>query len=295
LPIFAGMSLLLALALLLAVQAYGFFHDFLPIDNSRWRVAAALLLAAIVAGNPVVLVQIHTHYVDAALYVIGAAIVFFLLTDAFEGNRLARYGVMAALVLLLNTKTSALYFEPLIVFGGFLMEITLNRAARPGLIAEWIREKGIAYVLVAIFSIVVIGYKPFVTNILDHGALLYPDSARIMETNTPRNVEDPMPVLVKFFYGVFAKTEDNHYGIPIDAPITLKIPGTVSKSEMIAPYFDIRRGSFGPFFSVALIACLLAYGVSRIASGRKGEPLLRRRSDAIAVFGAALFLMSAFF
>src|SRR5690606_35451573 len=65
---FAGMSLLLALALLLAVQAYGFFHDFLPIDNSRWRVAAALQLAAIVAGNPVVLVQIHTHYVDAALY-----------------------------------------------------------------------------------------------------------------------------------------------------------------------------------------------------------------------------------
>ncbi len=143
---FAGMSLLLGLTVLIAIQAFGFFYDYLPVTNTRLRLFIALFLAAIVAGNPVVLVQIHTHYVDASLYLIGTAIVFFILTDAFEGNRFSRIGVMAAIVLLINTKTSALYFGPLVIFGGILMELTLNKSVRPCLasLLQWFKEKKVS-------------------------------------------------------------------------------------------------------------------------------------------------------
>ena len=294
---FAGMSLLLGLTVLVAFQAYGFFHDHLPVANKRLRLVTALLMAALIAGNPVVLVQLHTHYVDAPLYLIGAAIIFFMLDNALQANRLARVGTMAAIVLLLNTKTSALYFGPLIIFGGLLIELTLNRSGRSFLanLLSWFKEKGIAYILVGIFSIVVVGYKPFLTNILDHGALLYPDSGRIMDTNTPLNVDGDMPTVVKFFYGVFAKSEDNFYDVPVDAPIHLKIPGSFSKPEFTALYFDTRRGGFGPFFSLALIASLLAYGACRLASRNNTAYTWRREGDAMAVYGGTLFLASAFF
>lgn len=293
----AGQALLVGLTIFVGFQAYGFFNERLSFQRPSVRFFAALVFAGLVIANPIVLTQIQTHYVDAPLYIVGAAIVFFMLTDAFEPNRLAKWGVCGGIILFLNIKTSALYFGPLIIFGGFVMELILNKANLrlfPRVI-DWIKSKGILYAAVGILAIVAIGYKPYVTNVLDHGALLYPSSDQIMETNTPTNVQGAMPAPMKFLYGVFAKTEDNLWGVPTEEEIHLKVPGTFQIKEFIAPYFDTRRGGFGPFFSLALIISLVSYAACRIVTRNTKLYSWSREGDAIAGLGGVLLVSSMFF
>ncbi|MFC4269862.1 hypothetical protein GQF03_04980 [Sneathiella chungangensis] len=294
---FAGLALLGGLAIFVGLQAFAFFNGRLSSQRPRVRFVAALIIAGLVIANPVVLIQIQTHYVDAPLYIVGTAIVFFMLTDAIEPNRLAKWGVCGGIILFLNIKTSALYFGPLIIFGGFVMELILNKANLrlfPRVI-DWFKSKGILYAAAGIFAIVAIGYKPYVTNILDHGALLYPQSDEIMDGNTPMNVKGPMPAPMKFLYGVFAKTEDNLWGVPTEEEIHLKFPGTFQIKEFIAPYFDIRRGGFGPFFSLALILSLISYAACRIVARNTELYSWSREGDAIAGLGGVLLVSSMFF
>src|SRR5690606_40632905 len=61
------------------------------------------------------------------------------------------------------------------------------------------------YALVFFFGVLVIGYKPFVTNYLDHGKVLYPAVDQIMKGNVPENILT-LPAPVKFVYGIGAVT-----------------------------------------------------------------------------------------
>ena len=293
----AGQSLLIGLMAVLGVQSFTFFYGRISAAWPRFRIWSAVLFAILVVANPILLTQIQTHYVDAPLYAVGASLIFFLISDVMAKGRFAWLGATACVILLLNIKTSALYFTPLILFGGFVMAMFIQRT-QSGLmrnIARWIGRRGIYYGLAGIFGILVIGYKPYVTNILDHGDLFYPPSAEIMNKNTPVNVQDPMPSPQKFLIGLLARTEHNRYGIPVEAAINMKIPGSFTLAEFKAPDFDTRRGGFGPLFSLALLASLLAFAGSRFAiSGNATKPP-RRDSGGIAIFGFILLVITIFF
>jgi hypothetical protein len=293
----AGQSLLIGLMAVLGIQSFAFFHDIISSSWPRFRILSAALFATIVVANPILLTQIQTHYVDAPLYAVGASLIFFLMSDIIAKGRIAWLGTLACVILLLNIKTSALYFTPLILFAGFAMELFLRRG-QTGLMQcvwQWIGRRGIYYGVAGIFGILVIGYKPYVTNILDHGDLFYPPSAEIMSKNTPVNVQDPMTSPEKFFIGLLARTEHNRYGIPVEAPINVKIPGTFTLAEFKAPDFDTRRGGFGPLFSLALIASLLAFVGGRIAASSSNAQLARRESGGIALFGIILLIITILF
>ncbi|MCC3304215.1 hypothetical protein [Sneathiella sp. HT1-7] len=293
----AGQALLIGLMAVLGLQAFTFFYVNFSGTWSRFKVWPAILFSAIVVANPILLTQIQTHYVDAPLYTVGASLVLFLISDVVSRGRMAWIGAIACVILLLNIKTSALYFTPLILFSGFLMDLFVQRGPN-GIIQRvihWIGKRGIYYGLAGVFGILVIGYKPYVTNILDHGDLFYPPSAEIMNKNTPMNVQDPMSAPEKFFIGLFARTEHNRYGIPVEAPISLKIPGTFTLAEFKAPDFDTRRGGFGPLFSLALIASFFAFFASRIAVYRQEMTLQQLQSGGIALLGFAMLAVSIFF
>ncbi|WP_288903847.1 hypothetical protein [uncultured Sneathiella sp.] len=293
----AGQSLLIALMLVLGLQSFAFFYENISPALPRFRIWASVLFAAVVVANPILLTQIQTHYVDAPLYVVGASLIFFLMSDAIGKGRIAWIGAIACIILLINIKTSALYFTPLIIFGGFLMELFVLRGSSGWLqeVVHWTGKRGIYYGLAGIFAILVIGYKPYITNILDHNDLLYPPSADIMNKNTPLNVQDPMPGPQKFLVGLLARTEHNRYGIPVEAPINVKIPGTFTLAEFKAPDFDTRRGGFGPLFSLALLTSLLSFAVSRIAVFRQEITMSRRESGGIALFGIILLVITVLF
>ncbi|WP_246157265.1 hypothetical protein [Sneathiella litorea] len=264
---------------------------------TRFKPWSAILFSGIVVANPVLLTQIQTHYVDAPLYLVGASLIFFLISDAFSRDRTAFVGAISCVIILINIKTSALYFTPLILFGGFLVELYIFREPSEPMrrVFQWIGKRGMYYGLAGVFGILVIGYKPYVTNVLDHDNFFYPPSAEIMDKNTPVNVQEPMSSPMKFLIGMLARTEHNRYGIPVEAPINIKIPGTFTLAEFKAPDFDIRRGGFGPLFSLALLASLLSILASRLAIIREELTLPQRKSCGIALFGFILLGMTIFF
>ena len=293
----SGQSLIVGLMVVLAVQAYAFFFERVgPLLPSHQNIIS-LFFAALVVCNPAVVTQVQTHYVDAPLYLFGASLLLLLIADMHRKSWVSRWAAVSCIILAINTKTSALYFTPLIIFGGFIVEIYLGNRESAFIkrIFDWIRSKGILYAVAGIFAILIVGYRPYVTNVLDHGTLLYPNSDRIMDVNTPVNVQNPMPSPLKFLYGVFARTEHNRYGIPIESPIQLKVPGTFELKEFYAPDYDIRRGGFGPLFSLALTGSLLILLIGRLAAANGAPTPLTREGDGIAIFGLVLLAITVFF
>ncbi|MCC3304214.1 hypothetical protein [Sneathiella sp. HT1-7] len=294
--ILSGQSLLIGLMATVTVLSYGFFLDHYTEQLSKFQKLTSLFLAGLVIGSPIVLTQVMTHYTDAPLYLIGSGLVFFLMIDALGTSKLAKWGVMSCIILLINTKTANLYYAPLIVIGGFFMHLVANGSLKDCLprAVKWIMSRGLIYMLVYFFAVIVIGYKPYVTNLQDHLSLLYPSVRDIMSYNIPNNVKG-VSAPVGFFYGIFAETGKTLWPYPFDSQIYLKFPGTFSIDEFKVLRFDTRRGGFGPFFSLAFISSILAYAACRIASFSSNSYSIIRKGDSFAAFAFALLLMSMFF
>ncbi|MZR31724.1 hypothetical protein [Sneathiella litorea] len=290
----SGQALIVGLMAAVGLLAYSFILDNFASRIARFPRIAALIFASLLVGNPVVIGQLLTHYVDAPLYLFGAALALFMLSDTFSSSRLARISALACVILMVNTKTAALYYTPLIVVAGFVTELVFQ-STDGNIISRtfhWLKIKGSLYIITFLLGVTVIGYKPYVTNILDHGQLLYPSVAKIMKGNEPANVVS-LSAPMKFFYGIFARTDHSEW--PIDAPIELKIPGTFKLTEFKYLRFDTRRGGFGPFFSLALLTAIAAYMTSRIAYRNKNTPHWRREGDGLALFGTVIIGASVFF
>lgn len=294
--ILSGQSLLAGLMLTVTVLSFGYFLEHCTGQFSSFKRLVPLFLACLVIGNPIVVTQVMTHYTDAPLYLLGCGLVFFLMLDAFGPNKLARWGVISCIILLINTKTANLYYVPLIVIGGFLADLVANGSMRDCLprAFRWIISRGLIYAFVYFFAIIVIGYKPYVTNLQDHLALLYPSVTDIMSYNIPNNVNG-VSAPVGFFYGIFAETGRTLWPYPFDSQINLKFPGTFSIDEFKILRFDTRRGGFGPFFSLALLSSIIAYAVCRIASLSSETYKLARKGDSLATLALVLLLISMFF
>ena len=292
----SGQALLIGLIAVTALLACSFYMERIAPVFPLSPTLAAVFFSGLVVANPVVLTQIMTHYVDAPMYLIGAALAFFLVLDAFEDNRLARWAAISCVILLLNTKTAGLYFTPLIIFGGFLMELFLRKGEARTLtrVSQWLRDKGVHVGLAAAFAILIVGYKPYVTNVVDHGALIHPPSHEIMGYNVPSNII-ALSIPEKFAYGLLAKTGESRWPVQLDAPVELKIPGTFNLEEFRVLRYDTRRGGFGPFIALAFLAAVGAYATARL-SARKGAAYGWQRSgDALAIMAAALLISSIFF
>ncbi|MBO0333833.1 hypothetical protein J0X12_09420 [Sneathiella sp. CAU 1612] len=294
--ILSGQSLLSGLMVTVTILSYGFFLEHCADHVSKFKRLTSLFLACLVIGNPIVLTQVMTHYTDAPLYLLGCGLVFFLMIDACSPNKLARWGVLSCIILLINTKTANLYYVPLIVIGGFLADLVANGGIRNCLprAVRWIISRGLIYAFVYFVAIIVLGYKPYVTNLQDHLALLYPSVTEIMSYNIPNNVNG-VSAPVGFFYGIFAETGRTLWPYPFDSQINLKFPGTFSIDEFKILRFDTRRGGFGPMFSLALLSSILAYALCRIASLSSGPYAMARKGDSLATLALALLLISMFF
>ncbi|MZR31723.1 hypothetical protein [Sneathiella litorea] len=292
----SGKSLTIGLMVAVALLAYGFFLDHCSDLVAHYRNFWAFLFAVFVVANPVTVTQIMTHYIDGSLYLLGSAFALFLLSDTFSANRFAKWSAVGCIILMVNTKTASLYYVPMIVFASLMAGWALKKIelSHFQFLINWILSRGILLGMAFIVGITVIGYKPYVTNILDHGELLYPSVDKIMATNIPENLE-PLPVPMKFLYGILSRTEDSVWPVLVTAPVHLKIPGTFQLSEFKDLDFDTRRGGFGPFFSLALILSFAVYLLSKLTQQHDSNGPLKRKGDAMALFAIILFGASVLF
>ncbi len=291
----SGKSLNIGLMAAVMLLAFGFFENRLQGKFPRYSAVASLILAAIVVANPVVLTQIMTHYVDGPLYLLGTGLLFFLLSDTFAPRHLNRWAAAACIILMVNTKTAALYYAPLITIGVIIASLLLRKPGETLFQNIWgqVTRKALPCAAAFIIGIAVIGYKPYLTNVIDHGAFLYPPVDEIMDTNVPENLET-LAGPEKFLYGIFSRTEDSVWPVLVTAPINLKIPGSVRISEFKDLDFDTRRGGFGPLFSLAFLLAFVAYGAAKVTARDETSDDGRTR-DMFAATGGFLIVISAAF
>ncbi len=219
-----------------------------------WLFAA--LLAAVAVLNPIVLSQLFTAMNDG---LVGLCILIFtvsLVMWARYQDRLALAAGLAAMILALNLKFSAIpMFVILCAFA--CAGIFFTRGLRPAL--------GVAATLLAsaVMAIMVLGWSPYMQNLLDHGHVFHPimgeNAVDIMSgegpalNNTPEVLES-MSATERFFYSLFSETHSGYADTP-----QLKPPFSISPQELRASGgVDVRLSGFGPFFSGIFLLAIAA-------------------------------------
>lgn len=250
LPLAMGKALnlivLLAGAALLAGALYRFGFS---------RLFAALLTAVAVL-NPIVLSQLFTAMNDG---LVGLCILIFtagLVMWARFQDKLALAAALAAMILALNLKFSAIpMFVILCAFA--CAGIFFTRGLRPAM------RGGATLLASAIMAIAVLGWSPYVQNLLDHGHVFHPimgeNAVDIMSgevpalNNTPEVLEGKSAA-ERFFYSLFSETHSGYAETP-----QLKLPFSISPQELrAAGGVDVRLSGFGPFFSGIFLLAVVA-------------------------------------
>lgn len=120
------------------------------------------------------------------------------------------------------------------------------------------QRRFVVYMGAAFFlAVVVIGYKPYVTNVFSEGDLFYP--ALVEEVRDVEGLPVPGEFIEKnrfgkFFVSLFARSESDPGRMPV-----LKVPFSVDGSEVEAfNRGEVTYGGFGPFFGTVLFIMVLA-------------------------------------
>ncbi|MFN7054670.1 hypothetical protein [Hyphomonas sp.] len=245
---------------------------------------AALLLAAVILLNPVLLAQFFTSMNDGLL---GLCLLMFaaaLTTWLLHEDRFAALTGLAVMCFALNLKFSAI---PVFVFpcAAACLAVFAVRGFRPAV------SLGAVLLGAALFSITVLGWSPYMRNWLEHGHIFHPimgaHALDIMTgegpalDNTPHNLIG-LSAFERFFFSVFS---ESHAGFETEAKV--RWPFLMMPQELrAAGGVDVRLGGFGPFFSGALVLAVAGAGVMLARAGR-----LNRISLAFLI-AAAIALLS---
>lgn len=222
-------------------------------------VSIGLAFAAVL--NPVVLSQVHTAMNDGLLAL--CLLVFSLQLAIFvrDHDRFALAIALAAMTLGLNLKFSAVPMFAL--FAALACAIVFfTRGFRPAL------TTGLVVLATAIVAIFVLGWSPYMTNLIGYGhpfhPVMGPNAGDIMSYNTPPVLE-PLNGAQRFLFSLFAET---HSGF--DGSAALKLPFLIAPAELrAAGGVDVRIAGLGPFFSGVLIVSLIAAITLAVTSARR--------------------------
>ncbi|MGG1252641.1 hypothetical protein ABE205_07170 [Brevibacillus agri] len=225
-----------------------------------------IVLALLLAGNPVSVTQATSYYIDGqlgSLVLIICALGYLLLKRYHTWIMLA---LCSALTLLAQIKFTALVYAVLLGCALLVLFFFYDRQKRWKSLLAWLAAS-------LVITVLVVGYNPYVTNTLAKGHPFYPLAGKgavdIMTSNSPHDFKGINPVS-KLAISLFAKSEN----IATPKETTLKWPFTVSTPELkvfLSP--DVRVAGFGPWFGGAvLIALLLALGLLVGPERRKAVP-----------------------
>jgi hypothetical protein len=222
----------------------------------------SILLATLVALNPVNSYQLFTGFVDSQVGSLVLILALLLYCYVLKRERILELALLASTASLITTKFSAALFVG-ILFAVFLLGVGFARNWRCTLDLMRIGAVGVG-------AGFLIGYNPFITNVVDHGHPFYP-LAGAGSVNIVRGfVTDEFlnkNRLQKFYLSLASETHHD-YGKTLARPeeqIRLKFPFAVTKAELVTlsrttgPFI----GGFGFWTSGALcllcILCILKF------------------------------------
>jgi len=239
---------------LLLILASGVFA-FVALREFGLAWPSSLWLSCLLAFNPVSLYQVFSYYVDGALsslLIIFMSALFLAIKRPWRSDYLVLF---ASLVLLCTLKFTGLVYAGFLVFGAIAFLFLLG-------CQQLLTRLVPVAVAATIVGVVVVGFNPYVTNLMRQGHPFYPlagpSPVDIMTMNMPANFAGENRVS-KFVLATFARSDS-----PMVPQVShLKFPVSLSGSEIkIFKVPDPRVGAFGPFFAATLV---LAFALTAVA------------------------------
>jgi hypothetical protein len=241
---------------------------------NRFSFRKNLLFSALLALNPVTFYQLLNTYVD------GQMCSFMLCFMAVAGllyldvNRYFLILLSSILIMLINIKFTALVFAAIFTAGMLLVFLISRRR-------QAFKRSFIVAALSAAFAIGVVGYFPYVINVVRYHDILYPGLPVLKSEAlkfTPPRIRSKNQ-LSKFVISFFAHTDNMHLlTYNHDPIIKSKIPFTFNKTDIFnasKPYVAFMAG-MGPFFSGIFLSSIVIFGYWfwRLRDRKSAMPLI---------------------
>ena len=255
--------------------------------TEKFTAAKSVFLSILFSFCPVTMYQLVSTYVDGQ---VGSLLLCFIMIGAlffYEMNRYFLILLSSVLIVLINIKFTS------VVFAG-IFAVGLFAALYFGKQAERLKKVFITSALAGIFAFAVVGYFPYIRNIVEFHDPLYPGMAKL-KSEAARNSPDSFAGMSgprRLFTSLFTHTSDLHLYVDKNPVVPLKIPFTFNKLDIFnacKPYVVIMAG-MGPFFSGLLLLSFIFY----LALARR---LLDRRlfitgTIALLTVWASVFIIS---
>lgn len=236
--------------------------------NKKMNLFFAILLAFLAVVNPISVVQTLNFYIDGLMGICIYIIIFTLVAlsdnDSQEDKKDNWLVLTLSLIICINLKFTGLVYSAVFCFMFFVLWI--YRAYKDGTIKERLKQYIIYYSTVVIFSLIIVGFSPYVKNIISKGNPLYPlmgkDKVDIITYNEPKLFIEENNSIKKFFISMFSVSE-NIQSNGTDKNPELKIPFSIKEREFNAfngP--DLRISGFGIWFSgifVISVICIIYF------------------------------------
>ena len=216
-----------------------------------------LFFSALLALNPVTFYQLLNTYVDGQLCSFLLCLIAVACLLYLDANRYFLILLASILIIVINIKFTAFVFGGIFT-GGMLSVFFVCKRWKA------FKRAFIVSALASIFAVGVVGYFPYMINILQYHDMLYPGLPVLKSEAakfTPPRLKNKNQ-LSKFYISFFSHTDNVHLSLVKDPVITYKIPFTFNKTDIFnasKPYVVLIAG-MGPFFSGIFLCSLFIFG-----------------------------------
>ncbi len=241
---------------------------------NRFSFRKNLLFSTLLALNPVSFYQLLNTYVDGQLCSFMLCFIAVACLLYLDVNRYFLILLASVLIMLINIKFTALVFAVIFTAGMLLVFLISKRK-------QAFKRSFMVAALSTLFAIGVVGYFPYMINIVRYHDILYP-GLPILKSEalkfTPPRIRNKNQIS-KFFVSFFAHTDNMHLLTWNHDPIIKsKIPFTFNKTDIFnasKPYVAFMAG-MGPFFSGIFISAVLIFGYWfwRLRDRKSAMPLI---------------------
>ena len=224
---------------------------------NRFSVGKNILFSTLLAFNPVTFYQLLNTYVDGQLCSFLLCFIAVACLLYLDANRYFLMLLASILIIVINIKFTALVFAGIFT-GGMLFTFFLCKRRQA------FSRTFIVSAIASVFAVGVVGYFPYMINIIQYHDILYPGLPMLKSEAlkfTPPRLRH-INQLSKFFISFFSHTDNLHLSVAKDPQINPKIPFTLNKTDLFnasKPYVVFIAG-MGPFFSGICLSAIAIFG-----------------------------------
>lgn len=235
--------------LLFSFIMFGILFEYLM--KLHYKCIFSVLISSLASFNPIVCAQFQSYYLDGlAICVLGLIMLISVkIVNGTKENIKENYFILFSLIIWgCNLKFSILLFTITYIGVLYIYTCVLERKIN---IKRFLILLGMGG-----FSVLVVGFAPYMTNLIRYNDIFYGFSNMIGATNWGEEIGvSGLNNIERFWMSLFGRMSHGNYH---SLQEILKIPFTFNKEELI--YYsivDTRIGGFGIFFSGLFLISLI--------------------------------------